>query len=260
MAINIPANPLRRMPNFSRSSLLATAVALTLGVACSGEPKSESRTAPPAATPAATPAASPAGSPLTNPTPEQLAERAPDTVRVRFETSKGPFVVEAYRAWAPNGVDRFYQLVKNGYFNDARFFRVISGFMAQFGVNADPAVNDAWKERTIPDDPVTHSNERGTITFAAKGTPNSRSTQLFISYRDNSNLDAAGFAPIGRVTEGMAVVDSLYSGYGEGAPDGNGPDQLRAQAQGNAYLLGAFPKLDYITKATLISPTQVTKP
>lgn len=198
--------------------------------------------------------------PLANPTAEMTSERAPDTVRVRFETSKGPFVVEAYRAWAPNGVDRFYQLTKNGYFNDARFFRVISGFMAQFGVNGDPAVNDAWKERTIPDDPVTHSNERGTITFAAKGSPNSRSTQLFISYRDNSNLDGMGFAPIGRVTEGMAVVDSLYSGYGEGAPDGNGPDQLRAQAQGNAYLLGSFPKLDYIQKATVISLTQGSKP
>ena len=191
-------------------------------------------------------------SPLANPTAAMTAERAPDTVRVRFETSKGPFVVEAYRAWAPNGVDRFYQLAKNGYFDGDRFFRVLSGFMAQFGVNGDPAVNDAWKERTIPDDPVAHTNERGVVTFAAKGTPNSRSTQLFINYRDNSNLDAIGFAPIGRVTEGMAVVDSLYSGYGEGAPEGNGPDQLRAQAQGNAYLQ-SFPKLDYITKATLIT-------
>jgi peptidyl-prolyl cis-trans isomerase A (cyclophilin A) len=192
-------------------------------------------------------------SPLANPTAEMVAERAPDTVRVRFETSKGPFVVEAYRAWAPNGVDRFYQLAKNGYFDGDRFFRVLSGFMAQFGVNGDPAVNDAWKERTIPDDPVLHPNERGTITFAAKSSPNSRSTQLFISYRDNLNLDAIGFAPIGRITEGMAVVDSLYSGYGEGPPEGNGPDQLRAQAQGNAYLESAFPKLDYITKATVIS-------
>ena len=146
-------------------------------------------------------------SPLANPSSAMLAERAPDTVRVRFETSKGPFVVEAYRAWAPNGVDRFYQLAKNGFFDDERFFRVIAGFMAQFGVSGDPAVNDAWKERSMPDDPVVHSNERGTVTFAAKSAPNSRSTQLFISFRDNSNLDRIGFAPIGRVTEGMAVVD-----------------------------------------------------
>ena len=194
--------------------------------------------------------------PLANPTPGMTAERAPDTVRVRFETSKGPFVVEAYRAWAPNGVDRFYQLAKSGYFDGDRFFRVMSGFMAQFGVNGDPAVNDAWKERTIADDPVAHTNERGTVTFAAKPAPNSRSTQLFISYRDNSNLDGGGFAPIGRVTEGMAVVDSLYSGYGEGFPGGNGPDQLRAQAQGNAYLQGSFPKLDYITKAALLTPAK----
>ena len=194
-------------------------------------------------------------SPLANPTAEMTSERAPDTVRVRFETSKGPFVVEAYRAWAPNGVDRFYQLAKNGYFDDDRFFRVISGFMAQFGVNGDPAVNDAWKERTLPDDPVVHTNERGAVTFAAKGSPNSRSTQLFINYRDNANLDGMGFAPIGRVVEGMAVVDSLYAGYGEGAPEGNGPDQLRAQAQGNAYLQ-SFPKLDYITKATLVTPAK----
>ena len=194
--------------------------------------------------------------PLANPTAQMTSERAPDTVRVRFETSKGPFVVEAYRAWAPNGVDQFYQLAKSGYFDGDRFFRVISGFMVQFGVNGDPAVNDAWKERTLQDDPVAHTNERGAVTFAAKGSPNSRSTQLFINYRDNSNLDGDGFAPIGRVTEGMAVVDSLYSGYGEGAPEGNGPDQLRAQAQGNAYLQASFPKLDYITKATLITPAK----
>jgi peptidyl-prolyl cis-trans isomerase A (cyclophilin A) len=180
-------------------------------------------------------------SPLANPSAAMLAEHAPDTVRVRFETSKGPFVVEAYRAWAPNGVDRFYQLAKNGFFDDERFFRVISGFMAQFGVSGDPAVNDAWKERSMPDDPVVHSNERGTVTFAAKGSPNSRSTQLFISFRDNANLDGMGFAPIGRVTEGMAVVDSLYSGYGEGAPEGSGPDQFKAQAEGNAYLKRDFP-------------------
>jgi peptidyl-prolyl cis-trans isomerase A (cyclophilin A) len=195
-------------------------------------------------------------SPLAHPSAAMLAEHAPDTVRVRFETSKGPFVVEAYRAWAPNGVDRFYQLAKNGYFDDERFFRVIGGFMAQFGVNGDPAVNEAWAERTIADDPVVHSNERGTVTFAAKSAPNSRTTQLFISFRNNANLDGIGFAPIGRVIEGMAAVDSLYSGYGDGAPEGNGPDQLKAQAEGNAYLKRDFPKLDYVTKATVLTPAK----
>jgi peptidyl-prolyl cis-trans isomerase A (cyclophilin A) len=195
-------------------------------------------------------------SPIANPPAQAMNERAPDTVRVRFETSKGPFVVEAYRAWAPHGVDRFYQLVKMGFYNDTRFFRVLDGFMAQFGMNGDPGVNAAWQDRPIPDDPVVHSNERGTVTFAAKSAPNSRTTQLFVNYRDNSNLDGMGFAPIGRVTEGMGVVDSLYSGYGEGAPDGNGPDQMRAMAQGNAYLQQSFPKLDYVTKATLIEPAK----
>jgi peptidyl-prolyl cis-trans isomerase A (cyclophilin A) len=192
-------------------------------------------------------------SPIANPPAEAMNERAPDTVRVRFETTKGPFVVEAYRAWAPHGVDRFYQLVKMGFYNDTRFFRVIGGFMAQFGVSGDPGVTAAWQDRSLPDDPVGHTNERGTVTFAAKSAPNSRTTQLFISYRDNSNLDASGFSPIGKVIEGMSVVDSLYSGYGEGAPDGNGPDQMRATAEGNTYLDAAFPKLDRITKAELIT-------
>ncbi len=195
-------------------------------------------------------------SPVANPPAGALNEHAPDTVRVRFETTKGPFVVEAYRAWAPNGVDRFYQLVKMGFYNDTRFYRVIPGFMAQFGLSGDPGVTAAWQDRSIPDDPVIHSNARGTVTFAAKSAPNSRTTQLFISFRDNGNLDAIGFAPIGQVTEGMAVVDSLYGGYGESAPEGQGPDQLRALAQGNAYLDAGFPKLDHITKATLVTPTK----
>jgi peptidyl-prolyl cis-trans isomerase A (cyclophilin A) len=189
-----------------------------------------------------------------NPPAAASNEQAPDTVRVRFETTKGPFVVEAYRAWSPHGVDRFYQLAKSGFYNDIRFYRVIGGFMAQFGMSGDPKLTAAWKDRPIPDDPVAHTNERGTVTFAATGNPNSRTTQLFVNYRDNSNLDGMGFAPIGRVTEGMAVVDSLYSGYGEGAPDGNGPDQIRAMAEGNSYLDSGFPKLDRVTKATLITP------
>ena len=223
-----------------KSSRIAI-VALSVAAACS----SASRDQEPASSAA-----------YAHPTAEMLAERAPDTVRVRFETSKGPFVVEAYRDWAPHGVDRFYQLVKSGFFDNDRFFRVLNGFMAQFGVHGDPAVSEAWKDRTIPDDAVAHSNARGVVTFAAKSAPNSRSTQLFINYRDNMNLDAIGFAPIGKVTEGMAVVDSLYSGYGEGIPDGQGPDQFRALAEGNSYLRKDFPKLDYITKATLLTPAK----
>jgi peptidyl-prolyl cis-trans isomerase A (cyclophilin A) len=208
-----------------------TALALVLAVGCSGESRSN-----------------PA---LENPNPALLAEHAPDTVRVRFETSKGPFVVEAYRNWSPNGVDRFYQLVRMGYFDDVRFFRVISGFMAQFGLHGNPRVWSAWRDRAIPDEPVTQSNKRGTITFATRG-PNTRSAQFFINYRDNANLDQMGFTPFGVVTEGMNVVDSLYSGYGEGPP-GNGPDQDQMAAEGNAYLKRAFPKLDYIVKATVMN-------
>ena len=226
------------MPKLAHSSSVATAVALALIAACSSESRNE-------------PTADPA--PLLHPTAEMLAEHAPDTVRVRFETSKGPFVVEAYRDWAPNGVDRFYQLAKAGFYDGDRFFRVLTGFMAQFGLHGDPKVTSVWHERSIPDDPVKHSNARGTITFAARGAPNSRTTQLFINYRDNANLDGMGFSPFGVVTEGMAVVDSLYAEYGEGAPDGPGPDQERASAQGNAYFQRDFPKLDYITKATVLT-------
>jgi len=223
----------------SRFSSIGTAVTLALVAACSSEAKNEPPTN---------------DSPLLHPTAEMLSERAPDTVRVRFETSKGPFVVEAYRDWAPNGVDRFYQLARAGFYDGDRFFRVLTGFMAQFGLNGDPKVTSVWHERSIPDDPVKHSNARGTITFAARGAPNSRTTQLFINYRDNANLDGMGFSPFGVVTEGMAAVDSLYAAYGEGAPDGPGPDQERASAQGNAYFQRDFPKLDYITKATVLTP------
>jgi len=223
----------------SRFSSIGTAVTLALVAACSSEAKNEPPTN---------------DSPLLHPTAEMLSERAPDTVRVRFETSKGPFVVEAYRDWAPNGVDRFYQLARAGFYDGDRFFRVLTGFMAQFGLHGDPKVTSVWHERSIPDDPVKHSNARGTITFAARGAPNSRTTQLFINYRDNANLDGMGFSPFGVVTEGMAAVDSLYAAYGEGAPDGPGPDQERASAQGNVYLQRDFPKLDYITKATVLTP------
>jgi peptidyl-prolyl cis-trans isomerase A (cyclophilin A) len=214
--------------------------------ACGGEagdaPPPE--TNPPASQPAAEPPA---------PAPEPAAPvTAPATYRVRFETSKGPFVVQVDRSLAPNGADRFYQLVNDGFYNDVRFFRVISGFMAQFGINGDPAVTARWAGNTIQDDPVVGSNTRGTITFAMTGQPNSRGTQLFINLVDNVNLDAQRFAPIGRVVEGMEVVDQLYSGYGEGAPRGPGPDQGQIRSQGNAYLTQNFPQLDYIERATVV--------
>lgn len=183
--------------------------------------------------------------------PQPTLSTAPDVFRVTFETSKGPFVVETHRDWAPNGADRFYQLVKTGYYDDNRFFRVVPGFVVQWGMNGDPKVNGTWEKRTIPDDSVKHSNTRGTIVFATSG-PNSRTTQLFINLVDNTNLDAMGFAAFGEVVEGMAVVDSLYSGYGEGAPDGSGPNQAQITESGNSYLEQAFPKLDFIRTAKVL--------
>jgi peptidyl-prolyl cis-trans isomerase A (cyclophilin A) len=183
--------------------------------------------------------------------PAGLTEKAPESFKARFETSKGSFTVEVTRSLAPNGADRFYNLVRAGYFTDVEFFRVISGFMCQFGIHGNPKVSAAWRESRIPDDPVKGSNTRGTITFATAG-PNTRTTQLFINLVDNARLDGMGFSPFGKVIEGMDVVDQLYSGYGEGAPRGAGPDQGRAQQEGNAYLKKEFPKLDYIKSAAIL--------
>jgi peptidyl-prolyl cis-trans isomerase A (cyclophilin A) len=182
--------------------------------------------------------------------PAALTEQAPATYKARFETSKGTFVVQVTRAWAPRGADRFYNLVKNGFYDNVRFFRVISGFMVQFGINGDPSVMAHWRGAPIADDRVTQSNKRGTITFATAG-PNTRTSQVFINFADNSNLDGMGFAPFGRVVSGMNVVDKLNPEYGEGAPRGRGPDQGRMQREGNAYLAKEFPRLDYVRKATI---------
>jgi cyclophilin family peptidyl-prolyl cis-trans isomerase len=182
--------------------------------------------------------------------PAALTEQAPTRYKAKFETSKGVFVIEVTRAWAPRGADRFYNLVKNGFYDDARFFRVISGFMVQFGINGSPAVSAKWQDANIRDDPVRESNKRGTISFATAG-PNTRTTQVFINFVDNRNLDGMGFAPFGKVVSGMKAVDALYAGYGEGAPNGNGPEQGRLQAEGNAYLARHFPRMDYIKKATI---------
>ncbi len=171
-------------------------------------------------------------------------ERAPDTYRVNMDTSRGPVVIEVTRENAPNGADRFYNLVKAKYFDGARFFRVVPGFMVQFGLAADPAVSKAW-DVPIPDDPVKVSNVRGTVTFAATSAPNSRTTQLFINYADNSRLDGMRFAPFGKVVSGMENVDQIYSG------DGENPIQGRIESEGNAYLEKEFPNLDYIKTARI---------
>jgi len=194
--------------------------------------------------------------------PAQLTETAPDKYQVKFDTSKGEFIVEVTRAWAPNGADRFYNLVKNGFYDDCRFFRAIDGFMVQFGINGDPKISKVWRGANIKDDPVKQSNKRGFITFAMSSAPNSRTTQVFINYNDrNAQLDSPGFAPFGKVIKGMNIVDSLYTGYGEGAPSGKGPDQGMVQTQiriqGNDYLAKNFPNLDYIKTASLVS-AQIT--
>jgi peptidyl-prolyl cis-trans isomerase A (cyclophilin A) len=176
--------------------------------------------------------------------------QAPAQYTVELDTTKGAIVIDVHRDWAPHGADRFYELVQNGYFTDVAFFRVVSGFMAQVGISGDPALNTKWRAKRIPDDSVKASNTRGTVTFATSG-PNSRTTQFFVNFGDNSRLDGMGFAPFGKVKD-MAPVDALYDGYGEGAPRGRGPAQGQLQAEGNTYLRASFPKLDYIKSAKII--------
>lgn len=187
---------------------------------------------------------------LLNPSSANL--KAPATYKVKFKTTKGDFTIEASRDWAPLGADRFYNLVKAGYFTDIAFFRVIPGFMLQFGIHGDTAISAKWREARIQDDPVKQSNARGFITYAMAG-PDTRTTQFFINFGNNAGLDSQGFSPFGKVTDGMTVVDGIYSGYGEGAPRGMGPDQGRTQMEGNAYLKKDFPKMDYIISAELVN-------
>jgi peptidyl-prolyl cis-trans isomerase A (cyclophilin A) len=185
--------------------------------------------------------------------PSKLTGKAPDTFDAVFNTTKGPITVEVTRSLSPNGADRFYNLVKSGFFTDIAFFRVIPGFMCQFGIHGDPAISAKWRDANIQDDPVKGSNTRGTITYAMSSAPNSRSTQFFINFADNTGLDGQGFAPFGKVVKGMDVVDKINGEYGEGAPSGSGPDQGRIQMEGNAYLKKDFPHLDYIKSATVIT-------
>lgn len=181
-----------------------------------------------------------------------IAEAA--NFRVLFVTSQGEIVVEVNPEWAPRGADRLRALVEEGFFDGARFFRVVEGFVVQFGIPADPARSAAWRDRPIADDPVVASNERGTLTFATAG-PDTRTTQLFINLGNNTRLDEMGFAPVGRVVEGMDAVDRLYSEYGEAAPAGKGPRQDRIHAEGEAYLARDFPRLDRIERAQVVEET-----
>jgi peptidyl-prolyl cis-trans isomerase A (cyclophilin A) len=183
--------------------------------------------------------------------PAALKETAPATYKVKFDTSAGPFVVEVHRDWAPHGADRFYNLVQSGFYDDTRFFRVVSGFMVQFGIHGDPSVSAVWRGARIPPDQVKQSNKRGYITYAMGGSPDTRTTQVFINFADNGSLDRMGFAPFGQVVSGMETVDKIYAEYGEGAPRGRGPEQGRIQMEGNAYLTKEFPKMDYIKTATI---------
>ena len=193
--------------------------------------------------------------------PAELNEEAPATFNVNFDTSAGLFVVEVHRDWAPIGVDRFYNLVKRGFYDGTRFFRVLPGYIAQFGISGDPVLHDVWRVAYIPDDSFTglavrdpnkQSNEQGYIAFVQVAGRSRRTTQLYINLVDNPGLDKQDAAPFGRVVSGMGVVEKLYSGYGEGAPHGNGPDQNRFYAEGNAYLSEEFPQLDYVKMATLV--------
>ncbi|ANM32371.1 peptidylprolyl isomerase [Acidobacteria bacterium Mor1] len=189
------------------------------------------------------------GNPLLD--PAGVSETAPATYKAKFETSKGDFVIEVTREWSPAGADRFYTLVKHGFYDETRFFRVLKGFVVQWGMHGDPDVTAAWRAVPIKDEPVVQGNEKGYITYA-KGGPNSRTTQVFINLEANSRLDGMGFSAFGKVSEGMEVVKALYGGYGEGAPRGRGPGQGQISAKGNDYLINNFPKLDYIKKATII--------
>jgi peptidyl-prolyl cis-trans isomerase A (cyclophilin A) len=190
--------------------------------------------------------------------PASLREKAPDTFDVKVTTTAGDFVIRVTRAWAPRGADRFYNLTRHHFFDGGSFFRVLPGFVVQFGLSPYPEVSKVWNQATIKDDPVTQSNHKGYVTFATAG-PNTRTTQLFINIGNNEGLDRMGFAAFGMVSSGMEVVEKLYSGYGEGAPQGQGPSQDLIQSRGRAYLDQGFPKLDSI-KTAVVAPAAAPGP
>jgi peptidyl-prolyl cis-trans isomerase A (cyclophilin A) len=189
--------------------------------------------------------------------PALLVAKAPATFQVKFTTTKGDFTISVTRAWAPLGADRFYNLVRHHFYDNTSFFRALKGFVVQWGISAYPPVTAAWEHAPIKDDPAVQSNLKGYVTYAMGG-PNTRTTQLFINLVDNNRLDGMGFAAFGQVTEGMDVVESLYTGYGEGAPSGQGPDQDKLNKLGKAYLDKGFPNLDSIKTTTLILPPGAT--
>ncbi len=186
--------------------------------------------------------------------PASLHAKAPDVFKAQFTTTKGDFVIEVHRDWAPIGADRFYNLVKNGFFTNAAFFRVVPGFMVQFGLAANPAVNKAWQNANLKDDPVKESNKRGMVTFAKTSLPNSRSTQLYINFGDNAGLDPQGFAPFGSVIEGMDVVDKINAAYGER------PEQDKITNEGDAYIMKNFPMIDKIKLAKVLPAEPAAAP
>ena len=217
---------------------LTRAVAVLVLVCTASTLACSRRDAPPREPPRET-AASPAASPPPAPPP------APDSFLVALTTSRGPVALVVHRSWAPRGADRFYALVHDGFYDGARFFRVVRGFVVQFGLPADPRLGRAWSSQFIPDDPVRHPNRRGTVAFASAG-PNTRTTQLFVNLADNLRLDALGFAPIGQVAEGLGIVDGLYGRYGER------PSQDSIRLQGDAYVTRAYPNLDQIRTARIV--------
>jgi len=179
--------------------------------------------------------------------------RSPDRFRVKIETTAGNFVIEVHRAWSPHGADRFYQLVRDGYYSDSRFFRVVPGRWVQFGISGDPRIAQEWRHRAIPDDPLVQHNTPGFVAFANTG-PNTRCTQVYIDTGDNSRIDKeAGFAPFGKVVQGMDIVNRLYGGYGEHSGGGmRAGHQDEIFAGGNAYLDREYPKLDRLIRATIV--------
>ena len=229
------------MPRMSRA-LLAAGLLLAAGCHRARPEPTAGRSVPPAERMAL----------LLHPDAPFWRERAPDTVRIRVETTKGPFVLEAYRAWAPVGVDRLYNLVRAGYFDDSRFFRVLTRYIVQFGIAGDPTVARLWRDQPIPDDPPTVSNSRGTFGYSMRG-PNDRRTQIYVNLVDNRRNDADGFALLGRVVEGMDVLDRLYDGYGSTSGGGMRQGQQDSLfAAGNAYLDRKFPQLDHLIRATVV--------
>jgi peptidyl-prolyl cis-trans isomerase A (cyclophilin A) len=223
-------------------------------MAKASEPSKPQPPPPPPPPPEEKKSAAPAPVPkvLLDPSLPEWLVKAPDEFKVKFSTTKGDFTMLVKKEWSPRGADRFYALVKNGYYDGVCFFRVVAGFMAQLGIHGSPQVSAVWSSNMIQDDPVTQSNKRGMVTFAMRG-PNSRTTQIFINYADkNVQLDAMGFSPFGQVVEGMDVVDALYSGYGDGPPRGRGPNQGLMQAQGNEYLKDSFKELDFVKTARIL--------